>query len=128
MHLEFDVDFIKQIINNIIKKSNGNIFGFLMDSSVKFHANDDEFIIKVLFLKYRIKIEVIPEKASEEFVLSHNLPLDKIDKSKLPKLIKIEKNKIFIRLPKNIITENLMVSAFKMKDDKIFIEFKWWRN
>jgi hypothetical protein len=21
-----------------------------------------------------------------------------------------------------------MVSAFKMKDDKIFIEFKWWRN
>lgn len=124
MFIEFDVEFLKKIINNTIKKSNGEILGFLLGSSVKFYADNNEFIIKVLFLKYRIKIEVIPKKASEEFVLSHNLPLDKIDKSKLPKLIKIEKNKIFIRLPKNIITENLMVSTFKMKDDKIFIEFK----
>ena len=124
MFIEFDVDFIKSIINNTIKKSNGDILGFLMGSSVKFYAEDNEFIIKVLFLKYRIKTEVIPEKASEEFVFSHNLPLDKIDKSQLPDLVKIEKNRIFLRLPKNIITDNLIISNFKMDDDKIYIELK----
>ncbi|MDK2946284.1 hypothetical protein SAMN04488588_2098 [Geotoga petraea] len=124
MFVEFDVDFIKQIINNIVKKSNGELLGFLMGSSVKFQVQNNKFIIKVLFLKYRVEIEKIPKKASEEFVFTHNLPLEKMDKSQLPSFVRFEKNKIYLRLPKNFITDNLIISDFKMEDDRIYIELK----
>lgn len=124
MIIEFDTDLIKEVLNKAIKKSNGEILSFLMGNSVNFFADNNDFIIKVLFLKYRISIEKIPEKASDEFVFKHNLPLDKIDKSQLPEFVKIENHYIKIKIPSNIITDNLIVSTFKMNDDKIFIEFK----
>lgn len=123
MYIEFDTNFIKELTHNIIDNSNSQLLGFLMGNTVNFLAEDDDFIIKILFLKYRISIEEIPENLSGEFVFKHNLPLEKIDKTQLPDFIKIEKNNIRINLPSNIITDNLKISNFQMNDDKIYIEF-----
>ena len=123
MYIEFDTNFIKELSQSIIDKSNGQLLGFLMGNTVNFKTENNDFIIKVLFLKYRISIEHIPEKLSGEFVFRHNLPLEKIDKSQLPEFIRIEDKNILVKLPSNIITDNLKISDFKMNDDKIYIEF-----
>ncbi|MGM0641403.1 MAG: hypothetical protein ACQESN_08280 [Thermotogota bacterium] len=122
MYIEFDTHLIKDLSHKIIDKSNGQLLGFLMGNTVTFIAEDNDFIIKVLFLKYRVTIIKIPDALSGEFVFKHNLPLDKMDKTQIPSFIKIEKNNIRIKIPSNIITDNLKIADFRMNDDKIYIE------
>ncbi|KAF2955675.1 hypothetical protein [Marinitoga sp. 38H-ov] len=121
MEIIVDKYMIMDILNGIIKYTTYDIIRkiFNMITNVRFMKNKIE--IKVLFIKYFISIDNIPEKLNGILEFKHNLPIDKINKGKLPKNIYIDKNKIYVYIPDNIITRNIYFEEISFDNDQIII-------
>lgn len=121
MEIIIDKNMIMDIISGIIKYGTNEIIRKIFNTITDIRFIKNKIEIKVLFLKYYISILNIPEKLSGVLEFEHNLPINKIDKKKVPKNIYIDKNKLYLYIPNNIITRNIYIQELSFDSDKITI-------
>ncbi|MBM7558774.1 hypothetical protein [Marinitoga litoralis] len=122
MEIIIDKNMIMDIISVIIKYETNEIIRKIFNTITDIRFIKNKIEIKVLFLKYYISILNIPEKLSGVLEFEHNLPINKIDKKKVPKNIYIDKNKIYLYIPNNIITRNIYIQELSFDSDQITIK------
>jgi hypothetical protein len=109
------------ILNGIIKFSSSEFLRKIFNLSTKINFVDNMIIIRVLLFKYTIKIVEIPETVSGIYTFEHNLPINFINQEKIPKYLKIDKNKLYLYIPENSFTKNLILKTFSFDTNKINI-------
>ncbi|WGS65743.1 hypothetical protein [Marinitoga aeolica] len=121
MEIIIDKDFIMDILNGIIKFSSSEFLRKIFNLSTKINFVDNMIIIRVLLFKYTIKIAGTPETVSGIYTFEHNLPINFINQEKIPKYLKIDKNRLYLYIPENIFSKNILLKKFIFESNKIHV-------
>ncbi|OQY08775.1 MAG: hypothetical protein B6I29_04820 [Marinitoga sp. 4572_148] len=124
MEIIISKDFIMNVINQIVKINSSEFLRKIFNLSTKISFENDAIMIRVLLFKYYIRIFKIPEQLSGVLEFEHNLPLSIINKEKLPKNIFIDKKRLYVYIPENIITKNLKIEKLSFDKELIILKLK----
>jgi hypothetical protein len=124
-HFEIDSNTSKKILSGVLKDNSSKIIKMLFDKSTKFKFMNNTIEVKVIMFKFFLTLEKFPYSLNGVYEFSHNIPIDKINLKDLPKNIIINKNRIFINVPENIISKNIVLKNLKFDDDKIIVDLSY---
>ncbi|GAB6190089.1 hypothetical protein JCM30566_18320 [Marinitoga arctica] len=121
MEITIPKDLLMDVLNNIVKSFSSEFLKKIFNLSTKVTFENNSIIIRILLFRYYIKIARVPEQLSGIFEFEHNLPITYIKKDKLPDIIFIDKKKLYLHIPENLITKNLKLEKLEFDRDLIIL-------